>query len=111
MRKWKSMGFCVCSLDHNEFRPLHSNQVWWVAVDQAVNESYEAIASDRASILDARRPATVRIVGMLSPEGRHGYLDGYTRTFVVIEVLEIRRTTDADLQRFKHTSAPPAPPA
>ncbi|MBT8401086.1 MAG: hypothetical protein KJO98_11465 [Rhodothermia bacterium] len=90
-------GIVSLGFEDSTFLPCQSSEAWWLSWYDGVElwRMYE----EKASKPHEQVYAVLR--GDRSRQGAYGHLDGYDRSFVVAEVIEMRRLHPEDCERFE----------
>ncbi len=100
-------GFLYFAFEQSDFRPIDSDEIWWVLNSDVVSRHSSKYNEIRKRInIDKnydKFAIYAKIKGYFSPESSRGYghMGRYNREIYIVEVLEIRKSTDNDKNKRK----------
>jgi len=94
-------GFFYTGFEVSKFRPIGSNERWWLDGPDSFWHAYTAaVGTDTSRFESYFDTVFIRVRGRRSSKGRHGHKGGFNRHFEVSTLYEMRRLTRDEWTTF-----------
>ena|SRR5437879_11598814 len=93
------VGYYQPGFEKSDFKPVGTPERWWLSGNiKSVRDLF--VAPSRNQPPKIKRPVYLVVRGSLSPVGRYGHLNQYTRELSVVEVIEVREVKTDEIVVF-----------